>query len=164
MKPMCVASLNRLPADEDDVAASRRTLRMRRLPDHAIQTSQNMRREVFSSIRPWVRAAAAAVLLGGSPAAAQDYPNKPVRIVVGFAAGSASDLVARALALGDGSQERRDPQPDRRAPCSRRTQAAPIASCVRPGHPTGSGSPFLPTAIPIGGGTMGARVGSIRKS
>ena len=88
---------------------------MRRLPHHAIQTSQNMRREGCLSIRQWVRAAAAAVLLGGSPAAAQDYPNKPVRIVVGFAAGSASDLVARALALGDGSQERRDPQPDRRA-------------------------------------------------
>jgi len=41
----------------------------------------------------------ALALLTASPAAAQDYPNKPVRIVVGFAAGSVSDLVARALAL-----------------------------------------------------------------
>jgi tripartite-type tricarboxylate transporter receptor subunit TctC len=71
---------------------------MRRLPHDAIPTSQNMRREGCLSIRQWVRAAVAVVLLGGSPAAAQDYPNKPVRIVVGFAAGSASDLVARALA------------------------------------------------------------------
>jgi tripartite-type tricarboxylate transporter receptor subunit TctC len=45
----------------------------------------------------------ALVLLGASlaasPVAAQDYPNRPVRIVIGFAAGSASDLVARALSL-----------------------------------------------------------------
>jgi tripartite-type tricarboxylate transporter receptor subunit TctC len=52
------------------------------------------------SIRQRLHAAAAfaLALLAASPAAAQDYPNKPVRIVVGFAAGSVSDLVARALA------------------------------------------------------------------
>ena len=36
-------------------------------------------------------------LLGAASAAAQDYPNKPVRIVVGFAAGSVSDLTARTI-------------------------------------------------------------------
>ena len=36
-------------------------------------------------------------LLGVASAAAQDYPNKPVRIVVGFAAGSVSDLTARTI-------------------------------------------------------------------
>ena len=46
----------------------------------------------------------------------------------------------------------------------RETQATPIASCVHPGRPTGSGWPFPLIAIPIGGVTMGARVGSIRKS
>jgi tripartite-type tricarboxylate transporter receptor subunit TctC len=32
-----------------------------------------------------------------APAPAQDYPNKPVKIVVGFAAGSVSDLTARII-------------------------------------------------------------------
>ncbi|MBX9846307.1 MAG: tripartite tricarboxylate transporter substrate binding protein [Xanthobacteraceae bacterium] len=50
------------------------------------------------AIRQWARAVVALAVLAVPPAAAQDYPNKPVRIVVGFAAGSVSDLVARALA------------------------------------------------------------------
>jgi tripartite-type tricarboxylate transporter receptor subunit TctC len=62
-----------------------------------------MRREEHLTIRQWAQAAAALALLGTSPAVAQEYPNKPVRIVVGFAAGSVSDLVARALAQKLGS-------------------------------------------------------------
>jgi tripartite-type tricarboxylate transporter receptor subunit TctC len=57
-------------------------------------------------MRPWP-ALAALLLLPAAPAVAQDsskdYPNKPVKIVVGFAAGSVSDLTARIIGqkIGD---------------------------------------------------------------
>jgi tripartite-type tricarboxylate transporter receptor subunit TctC len=43
-------------------------------------------------------AAAAAAFVAGAPASAQDYPNKLVRIVVPFSAGSITDGLARILA------------------------------------------------------------------
>ena len=45
-----------------------------------------------------LRAAACAAVLAAAPAAAQDYPTKPVRIIIGFPPGGATDLVARLMA------------------------------------------------------------------
>ncbi|MGQ0676267.1 MAG: Bug family tripartite tricarboxylate transporter substrate binding protein [Rhodospirillales bacterium] len=44
-------------------------------------------------------AAALAAIVWMAPAAAQDWPGKPVRIVVTFAPGGSSDVVARALSV-----------------------------------------------------------------
>lgn len=53
-----------------------------------------------------IRAVAAVVLLAGiaigTSSRAQDYPNRPVRIVVGFIPGSAADITARVLGNGLG--------------------------------------------------------------
>jgi tripartite-type tricarboxylate transporter receptor subunit TctC len=43
----------------------------------------------------WLLAAVLAVT--AAPCGAQDYPNKPVRLVVGFTPGSVADITARVL-------------------------------------------------------------------
>jgi hypothetical protein len=38
-------------------------------------------------------------LISGSAFGQSDYPNKPIRLVVGFAAGGISDVLARAIVM-----------------------------------------------------------------
>jgi tripartite-type tricarboxylate transporter receptor subunit TctC len=52
-----------------------------------------------SSMRPLQAIVVAAALLAGSQqVTAQEYPSRPVKIVVPFAAGSSTDILARVLA------------------------------------------------------------------
>ena len=53
------------------------------------------------SLKPWLGALALATMgwALSSPAVAQDYPEKTVKIVVGFAPGGTNDIVARTIAV-----------------------------------------------------------------
>ena len=52
------------------------------------------------TVRRTLMSAALALLAAGAavPAHAQAYPTKPIKIVVGFPAGSATDVIARVVA------------------------------------------------------------------
>ena len=45
----------------------------------------------------WILAVACTVLFGTLPVGAQEYPGKPIEVVVGFAPGGGTDMVARAI-------------------------------------------------------------------
>jgi tripartite-type tricarboxylate transporter receptor subunit TctC len=61
------------------------------------------------NMRRWLSASVAACLcvLAGKPANAQDYPNRPVRIIVPFAAGGSADLTIRSVSLHLGERLKR---------------------------------------------------------
>jgi tripartite-type tricarboxylate transporter receptor subunit TctC len=45
----------------------------------------------------WIRIAALALIGATFPALGQDYPNRPIRIVVGYAAGGGNDIIVRVM-------------------------------------------------------------------
>ena len=49
------------------------------------------------SINVWILVLACMVLFGSVPVGAQEFPTKPIEVVVGFAPGGGTDMVARAI-------------------------------------------------------------------
>ena len=45
----------------------------------------------------WIIGAAACAIVASSAARAQDYPTRPIRVIVGFGAGSGADVTARVV-------------------------------------------------------------------
>lgn len=69
----------------------------------------------MSTTRAWAGAAALAVsLMAASPLAAQQYPSKPIRMVLPFPPGAPSDLVGRTVAQKLGEQMGQNFVPDNR--------------------------------------------------
>ena len=71
------------------------------LPDHAAKTI----RDRFFSSKPVLRAIAgmALVCAAGAVSAQPGFPSKPIRLILGFAPGGATDLIARSLGSGLGA-------------------------------------------------------------
>lgn len=86
---------------------------------------------------------AVGVALGAAPAAAQDYPARPIRLIVGYGAGGATDLAARTVAAH-----------------MEKTLGQPITVENRPGGNGTVGTRAVFTAAPDGY-TIGMTSGSI---
>ena len=61
--------------------------------------SKRQSRQCGSSARlfGWILIAACAILLGALPATAQEYPTKPIEVVVGYPPGGGTDMISRAI-------------------------------------------------------------------
>src|SRR5262245_30626533 len=66
--------------------------------DHpACRTQDNRRRGRIMMLRMLAAAAIAAACCASLPAGAADYPAKPITLIIGFAPGGPSDVLARIL-------------------------------------------------------------------
>lgn len=83
--------------------------------------------------KPWAAALAAALVLAAAPAAAQDWPKGPVKIIIPFPPGGPTDTVGRQLALK--LQE---------------TWGQPVLIDYKPGAGTAIGADFVAKSAPDG--------------
>ncbi|MFO6420083.1 Bug family tripartite tricarboxylate transporter substrate binding protein [Hylemonella sp. W303a] len=89
------------------------------------------------NITPWTRRfalVASALLLCLGPAQAQNYPSKPITFVVPFAAGSATDLLARALGKSINEQTGQAVVVENKAGASGMPAAAGVARATADGY------------------------------
>jgi len=93
---------------------------------HALRTSR--------SALPRRGALAALVLLACTPVLAQNFPDKPITFVVPFAAGTATDQIARALANGITAETRQAVVIDNRAGASGFIASQQVAKAAADGY------------------------------
>jgi tripartite-type tricarboxylate transporter receptor subunit TctC len=94
---------------------------------------QNRRSSLVSAFRIWGMAAALLTLTAGSSGFAQDYPNRPIRIIVPTQPGAAQDIIARLL-----------------QPYLEKSLGAPIVVDNRSGASTMIGTDAVAKALPDG--------------
>ncbi|GHC81743.1 ABC transporter substrate-binding protein [Pseudorhodoferax aquiterrae] len=92
--------------------------------------------ERFRPRRTWLAAALALTAGGLLPlaAAAQDFPNKPITFVVPFAAGSATDQIARALGQSVTDQTKQPVVVDNKGGASGQIAASQVARAPADGY------------------------------
>jgi tripartite-type tricarboxylate transporter receptor subunit TctC len=57
-------------------------------------------KHIFSFVRQWLKGAICIMVFASTPVLAQNFPNKPIKLVVPFAVGGGTDILAREIAPG----------------------------------------------------------------
>jgi tripartite-type tricarboxylate transporter receptor subunit TctC len=96
--------------------------------------------------QPLILVATAGLLIAGAmPTAAQQYPTKPVRLIVAFPPGGSGDIIARTIATQLGARLGKQVIVDNRAGAAGVIAAELVANAPRDGHTLLMGS--LPLAV-----------------
>jgi tripartite-type tricarboxylate transporter receptor subunit TctC len=93
--------------------------------------------------------AIAAVVFGLSAAAAQDYPSRPIRLIVPFAAGGPVDILARAIAPAMSAELKQPMIIENRAGGGGATGVDGVAKAAPDGYTIGLTGPGALVAIPF---------------